>query len=95
MITVEMLRKLSRVLPSGISKKPLAWVHTPTGVPTAVVATLNTEINKALADRAVRESFLKQAQEPVGGTVEQFSQLFRADYSKYERLMKELNIKVE
>ena len=70
-------------------------VLVPTGAPTAVVTSLNTEMNKALADPIVRESFLKQAQEPVGGTVEQFLELFRADYSKYERLMKELNIKVE
>jgi tripartite-type tricarboxylate transporter receptor subunit TctC len=69
-------------------------VLVPTGAPGAVVTTLNTEMNKALADAVVRESFLKQAQEPVGGTVEQFLELFRADYSKYERLMKELNIKV-
>jgi len=70
-------------------------VFAPAGTPSAIVATLNIGINKALADSAVRESFLKQAQEPVGGTVEQFLQLFRSDYSKYERLMKELNIKVE
>ena len=70
-------------------------VFVPAGTPSAIVATLNIGINKAVADAAVRESFLKQAQEPVGGTAEQFLQLFRSDYSKYERLMKELNIKVE
>jgi predicted AAA+ superfamily ATPase len=30
-----------------------------------------------------------------GGTAEQFFQLFRGDYAKYERLIKELNIKAE
>jgi tripartite-type tricarboxylate transporter receptor subunit TctC len=70
-------------------------VFVPAGTPSAIVATLNIGLNKALADSAVREGLLKHAQEPVGGTVEQFLQLFRSDYSKYERLMKELNIKVE
>jgi len=70
-------------------------VFVPAGTPPAIVATLNIAMNRALADSAVRESFLKQAQEPVGGTIEQFLQLFRSDYSKYERLMKDLNIKVE
>jgi tripartite-type tricarboxylate transporter receptor subunit TctC len=67
----------------------------PAGTPPVITSQLNAEINKAFTDAAVRESFLKQAQEPVGGTAEQFLKLFRDDYSKYERLIKELNIKVE
>jgi len=70
-------------------------VFVPAGTPSDIVTTLNIGMNKALADSAVREGFLKQAQEPVGGTAKQFFQLFRNDYSKYERLMTELNIKVE
>jgi tripartite-type tricarboxylate transporter receptor subunit TctC len=70
-------------------------VLVPAGTPPAITARLNSEINKALADAAVRESFLKQAQEPVGGTAEQFLRLFRDDYAKYGRLIKELNIKAE
>jgi tripartite-type tricarboxylate transporter receptor subunit TctC len=67
----------------------------PAGTPPVITSQLNAEINKAFTDAPVRESFLKQAQEPVGGTAEQFLKLFRDDYSKYERLIKELNIKVE
>jgi tripartite-type tricarboxylate transporter receptor subunit TctC len=70
-------------------------VLVPAGTPPAITARLNSEINKALTDAAVRESFLKQAQEPVGGTAEQFLRLFRDDYAKYGRLIKELNIKAE
>jgi tripartite-type tricarboxylate transporter receptor subunit TctC len=70
-------------------------VFVPAGTPPAITSQLNAEINKALTDAAVHDSFLKQAQEPVGGTAEQFLQLFRDDYSKYERLIKELNIKVD
>jgi tripartite-type tricarboxylate transporter receptor subunit TctC len=70
-------------------------VFVPAGTAPPITNQLNAKINKALTDVAVRESFLKQAQEPVGGTTEQFLQLFRDDYSKYERLIKELNIKVD
>jgi tripartite-type tricarboxylate transporter receptor subunit TctC len=70
-------------------------VFVPAETPPTIAARLNTEINRALTDASVRESFLKQAQEPVGGSAEQFSQLFRDDYFKYGRLIKELNIKGE
>ena len=65
----------------------------PAGTPPAIVARLNTEMNKALAEAAIRESFLQSAQEPVGGSAEQFLRLVREDFAKYERLARELNIK--
>jgi tripartite-type tricarboxylate transporter receptor subunit TctC len=68
-------------------------VYVPAGTPPAVTARLNAEINKALAIPAVREVFVQSAQEPVGGTAEQFARLTREDFAKYERLSRELNIK--
>jgi tripartite-type tricarboxylate transporter receptor subunit TctC len=82
---------------AGIKGLVLAqWlgVFVPAGTPAAVVERLNAEINKALADPAIRENLLKAAQEPVGGSAAQFAQLFGDDYKKYERLVKELNIHV-
>ena len=70
-------------------------VFVPAGTPPSIVARLNTEINKALTQAAIRDSFLKSAQEPVGGSVETFSQLVREDFAKYGRLVKELNIKAD
>jgi tripartite-type tricarboxylate transporter receptor subunit TctC len=68
-------------------------VLVPTGTAPFIVARLNNEINKALAEAAIRGSFLQSAQEPVGGSAEVFSRLVRDDFAKYERLVKELNIK--
>ncbi len=68
-------------------------VFVPAGTPPAIVARLNSEMNKALAEPAIRESFLQSAQEPVGGSAEQFLRLVRDDFAKYERLARELNIK--
>jgi tripartite-type tricarboxylate transporter receptor subunit TctC len=68
-------------------------VFVPAGTPPAIAARLNTEIGKALRDDKVRTSFVDQAQDPVGGTPEHFAKLVREDYDKYERLVRELNIK--
>jgi tripartite-type tricarboxylate transporter receptor subunit TctC len=68
-------------------------VFAPTGTSADVTNRLNSEINKAIADPAVRASLLASAQEPVGGTAEQFAGLVREDYAKFRRLVKDLNIK--
>ena len=70
-------------------------VFVPRRTPPGITSRLNTEINKALADATIRESLLQQAQEPVGGTIEQFTRLVRDDFEKYARLTKELNLKIE
>ena len=70
-------------------------VFVPTGTPPAIVARLNTEINKALDEKTVHDNLLKSAQEPVGGTAAKFAALVRSDYEKYGRLVKELGIKAE
>jgi tripartite-type tricarboxylate transporter receptor subunit TctC len=73
------------------------WIgaFVPAGTPQPIIARLNTEINKALADPTVRDNLLQQAQDPVGGTVEQFAHLFQDDFAKYEGLVRKLNIKAE
>jgi tripartite-type tricarboxylate transporter receptor subunit TctC len=70
-------------------------VFAPAGTPTAIIERLNGEIGKALADEGVRKSLQDSAQEPIGGTAEQFAGLVREDYAKLGRLVKDLNIKAE
>jgi tripartite-type tricarboxylate transporter receptor subunit TctC len=70
-------------------------VFVPIGTPPAITARLNAEIAKALTDPEVRENFLQSALEPVGGTAEQFAHLVREDFARYERLVKELDIKLD
>jgi tripartite-type tricarboxylate transporter receptor subunit TctC len=71
------------------------WIgaFVPAGTPPAIIARLNAEMGKAITNAAIRESFLQSGQEPVGGTAGQFTRLVREEYEKYERLVKELNIK--
>jgi tripartite-type tricarboxylate transporter receptor subunit TctC len=70
-------------------------VFAPVGTPLAIAERLNSEINRAIADPAVRKNFLDSAQEPIGGTADQFATLVREDYAKFGRLVKDLNIKAE
>ncbi len=70
-------------------------VFAPAGTSAEVANRLNSAINKAIADPAVRKNLLDSAQEPIGGTAEQFAALVRDDYAKFGRLVKELNIKPE
>jgi tripartite-type tricarboxylate transporter receptor subunit TctC len=70
-------------------------VFVPAGTPAPIVARLNGEIGKALNDAAIKTSFSNSALDPVGGSAEQFSRLVHDDFAKYERLVKELNIKVQ
>lgn len=66
----------------------------PVGTPDGVVRRLNAATERVLAQPAVRERFAPQALEAVGGSPEQFAKLYRDDYEKYGRLVKELNIKI-
>ena len=68
-------------------------VFVPTGTPPAIAARVNTLINKSLTDATIRNSFLQSAQEPVGGTAEEFSRLVHEDFEKYGGLVRDLDIK--
>jgi tripartite-type tricarboxylate transporter receptor subunit TctC len=70
-------------------------IFAPRGTPTNLVARLNSEMNKALADKTVRDRLLESGQEPVGGTPEDLARIMQQDSAKYARLAKELRIKVE
>jgi tripartite-type tricarboxylate transporter receptor subunit TctC len=69
-------------------------VFVPAGTPAAITARLNTEIGKALNDPAIRKNFAESALEPIGGSAEMFARFVGSEYEKYERLVKDLNIKV-
>jgi tripartite-type tricarboxylate transporter receptor subunit TctC len=70
-------------------------VFMPAGTPGDIVARLNAEIGKALAEPAIRERYASAALEPVGGSAGDLAKLLRTDYDKYARLIKELAIKLE
>ncbi len=67
----------------------------PVGTPSAVVTTLNTEVNKLLANPEVKAAIQAQGAEPVAMKVEQFSNLLKADYAKWKGIVQASGAKVE
>ena len=79
----------------GIQVEQWLGIVAPARTPPEIVSRLNTEIARILADPAIRERFLAQAIEPVGGSIQQFTAQISDDYTRYGALVKEYKIKVE
>lgn len=67
----------------------------PRGVPKAVVAKLNAEINQALQAPALRQRFAALGAEPVGGTPEQFGELIRSEYAKWGDVIRRSGARID
>ena len=67
----------------------------PKGMPAAVVAYLNTELNAVLAHRAVAEKFRAEGTTAVGGSPEQMLQIVRADILRWKKVVDKANIKIQ
>jgi tripartite-type tricarboxylate transporter receptor subunit TctC len=78
----------------GLVSEQWLGVFVPQGTPADIVARLNSEVGKALADPAIRKNLEDSAQEPVGGSAESFGKLVREDFGKFEKLVKDLDIRV-
>ena len=70
-------------------------VFVPIGTSPEITRRLNSAINAAVNEEIIRTISTDQAQEPAGGTAEQYAQLVREDSEKFARLVKELNVTVE
>jgi tripartite-type tricarboxylate transporter receptor subunit TctC len=67
----------------------------PRGLPVDVQQRLNSEVQKALAAREVREAFAAQGMEPVGSTPEQLVALMAEDIPKWTRAVQASGAKVD
>lgn len=68
-----------------------AWqgLMVPVGTPTAIVARLNSEFNKALQDPAVRERLQRQGAEPLGGSTESYATYLRSELTRWAKVVKD------
>jgi len=67
----------------------------PPKLPSALVVRLNAEVAKALAAPATREKLESAGFEPSPSTPQELEALVRADYERWARVTKELNLKFE
>lgn len=63
------------------------WVA-PAGTPQAVLARVNAEANKAMADPATRAKLFEQGYLPAGGSIDAFARQLAADQTKWAELVK-------
>jgi len=67
----------------------------PKGTPKDVIARLNTEINKILADPPTRQKLIDAGANVAQSSVEQFTAFVKAETEKYERIIKITGVKAE
>jgi tripartite-type tricarboxylate transporter receptor subunit TctC len=70
-------------------------VLAPAGTPAAIVARINTEVNKWLQSADAREKLLGQGAEAAGGSPEQFANHIRAESAKWAKVVKASGAKVD
>jgi len=79
----------------GVDTAIWLGLFAPVGTPPAIVARLNTEINKVLQQPEVRDKILAGGATPVGGTSEQFASFVRTDYAKWGEIVKASGLKLQ
>lgn len=70
-------------------------IMVPAGTPGNVISRLNTEINKALADPALRANLTAQGLDVVGGTAQQFGDFVRSDTTRWRTAVEASGAKVD
>ena len=80
---------------SGLVLEQWLGIFAPAHTPAAITMRLNDEIGRALSDPMVRKGLSDAAQEPVGGSAEEFTRFVEATSAQFAGLVKELNIKSE
>ena len=96
-----LLPDVPTVAESGVPElkgfEALAWngVLVPAGTPRAVIDRINSALNAALQDPAVKERLKAAGLDPVGGTPEQFTQLIQEESSKWAPIIKRSGARID
>ena len=67
----------------------------PLKTPAAIIARLNTETVKALRAADIKDKLAADGSEPVGSTSEAFSLHIKTEVAKWQKLVKDANIRAE
>ncbi len=70
-------------------------VFVPTGTPPAIIKRLNAEVTKIAALPEIATQFRALALRPESGPPEALAALLKADYERYGKLVKELNLRLD
>eukprot|EP01035_Chromulina_nebulosa_P013544 gene13544-biopygen11492 len=92
------MKELPTVAESGYPGfESLAWngLFAPAGTPADVVQRINSDVNAALQDPAVRELLAKQGLIPGGGSAAEFKAFIEAEAAKWGAIIKKAGITLE
>jgi tripartite-type tricarboxylate transporter receptor subunit TctC len=64
----------------------------PAKTPKDIVARLNVEVDKALKSADIKERFMNDGLEPMGGSAEAFAKFMRSEIDKYAKVIKAADI---
>jgi tripartite-type tricarboxylate transporter receptor subunit TctC len=67
----------------------------PAATPKPIVARLHADIVRALKLPDVRDRLLSQSTEPVGNSPQAFAAFMKSEHSKWAKVIKAANVKVE
>lgn len=79
----------------GFEVTTWSGVITPAGVPRAIIARLNAEVNKSLVSATAKEVLGGIGYDLVGGTPEQFADLVKKEVAKWTDVVKRSGAKVD
>ncbi|CAM4357634.1 Bug family tripartite tricarboxylate transporter substrate binding protein [Bordetella muralis] len=79
----------------GFEAYPINYITAPAGTPEAIIKKLNTTLNQALRDPALRANLIAVGTTPQGSTPEQMDALVRSESKKWKALIESANIKIE
>ena len=68
----------------------VSWMgaFVPAGTPRPIVEKLNAELKKAVADSTVAANLSAQSLDPMHTSIEEFAKMLKADYDKYENVVR-------
>ncbi len=67
----------------------------PAGTPASVIAKVNADLHKIMAQPEVREQFISRGDEPFAGTPEQAANYLKSEIAKWNKVIKSASIKAE
>jgi len=79
----------------NIDASAQAGIVVPAGTPKAVIDTLNRQVVATINDPVVRQKLLDFGIEPVGSSPEQYQALLQEERARWQKLIHDLNIKLD
>ena len=67
----------------------------PVGTPAAIIMRVNDELNKALNMPQIKDSLRAQGADATGGSVDEFTRIIRADFTKWAKVVRESGARVD